>query len=180
MQCKTAVILAVFLVAGQCFAREITKGFGTFSVPDTFVETKKFSTPDKPFYVSQEDEAALASGKFKFVNNISVSKGKNKYTKENHFEFRQAILRQLAFQCSVSGFSISGGGYHSKSGYVVYKFVLSPCEELLKKRPQEPTTTQYYIVSEDYSYVLVHETARGDAADTDAAADMIVETFCTQ
>ena len=54
---------------------------------------------------------------------------------------------------------------------------LCPGEELLKERPNEPNTIQYYIIFEDNSFVLVHETTRGDDAVTDEAAECIADSF---
>lgn len=174
------LLLCLAFIPIGCFAKEIKREFGTFSIPDSFVKSKKYSTDEKGFYLSKEDDKAFSSGKLKFANNVSVSKEKCKYQKENHISFRQSIVKQLSHQCQIAGFDLTGDGYYSKQGYIVYKFVMTPSEELLKTRPQEPVTTQYYIVTEDYFYILVHETASGDTSLADEAAELIASSFSTK
>ncbi|MBQ8680086.1 MAG: leucine-rich repeat domain-containing protein [Treponema sp.] len=174
------LLLCLAFIPIGCFAKEIKREFGTFSIPDSFVESKKYSTDEKGFYLSKDDDKAFSSGKLKFANNVSVSKEKCKYQKENHISFRQSIVKQLSHQCQIAGFDLTGDGYYSKQGYIVYKFIMTPSEELLKTRPQEPITTQYYIVTEDYFYILVHETASGDTSLADEAAELIASSFSTK
>ena len=175
---KKVIFIAMLVGAMvQGFAKDIKKDFGSFSVPDNYVENKKFSTPEKPFFLTKDDDKKFSSGEVKFANNISVEERHNRYTKENHTSFKQAILSQLTYQSSMAGFDLTGEGYKNKKGYVIYKFVLSPSKDLLKKRPKEPTTTQYYIIAEDYSFILVHETTAGSSPETDNAAELIVDSF---
>lgn len=92
------LLLCLAFIPIGCFAKEIKREFGTFSIPDSFVKSKKYSTDEKGFYLSKEDDKAFSSGKLKFANNVSVSKEKCKYQKENHISFRQSIVKQLSHQ----------------------------------------------------------------------------------
>ncbi len=165
------VLLSGYIMTAQDSVKKITMPFGSFDIPENFVLKENVSTDEKYFFVLEEDKQ-----KDGFVNNVSVEKRRNRYSKDNHSAFKDAIVRQLVYQCN-GEFDIDGDGYRTKKGAIIYKFLICPGEELLKKRPNEPNTIQYYIIFEDNSFVLVHETTKGWDKITDEAASCIADSF---
>lgn len=139
------------------------KKFGSYAVPVDWVESEKYSTDNKFFYVADGTQEE------KRPNNISVETGSNRYAKDKHEQFRNAIENQLVAQLKGTGATISGDGSYTAQGYTLYTFVIDFLEE-------EEVETQYYIVG-DRQYVFVYETAFGDTTETDRAAKMIVDSF---
>lgn len=140
------------------------KDFGTYRLPDGWVESKDYSMEDKFFYTLEGDEYKERP------NNISVNEGNNRYSELNHNEFKEAILRQLYMQVGENDHvTINADGLHTDNNYIVYKFVIYEEDENI-------TTIQYYIVG-NYKYVLVHETVFGESEETDKAAKEIVNSF---
>lgn len=140
----------------------IEKDFGTYEIPVDWIESVAHSTNDKFFYVKEGQENENRP------DNISVNEGTNKYPADEHEKFRSAILNQLSMQIGGDeNVEVTANGSNTKNGYVVYTFNI---------KDQDNTTTQYYIVG-DYKYILVHETTFGDSAETDSAAQKIIDTF---
>lgn len=140
------------------------KDFGSYEVPTDWVESKKYSSSNKFFYVlkGEEDEPQ--------PNNISINRGTNRYAEEDHETFRKSILAQLSFQTSgIENKEITGSGSTTDNGYVLYTFVIN-------EKDENVITTQYYIVG-NYEYILVHETSFGESKETDDAAKFIVNSF---
>lgn len=139
----------------------IETSYGSYTIPSTWMKRDDHSTASKYFFVNRNDNNSIP-------NNISVEMGTNKYSKEDHMNFKTAIQNQLAYQVKGSGATINGSGSTTKNGYVVYTFRVSMGSQL---------TVQHYIVG-DYKYVLVHETIwDGNSTDTDNAAKEIVNSF---
>ena len=142
-------------------SNKIETDYGTFNIPDTWIKRDDHSTSRKFFFANKNDKNSVP-------NNISVEMGTNKYSKEDHIDFKNAIQNQLAYQVKRSGATIKGSGSTTKNGYVVYTFRVDFGSQI---------TVQHYIVG-DYKYVLVHETIwDGNAEDTDNAAKVIVNSF---
>lgn len=140
----------------------IEKDFGTYEIPVDWIESVAHSTNDKFFYVKEGQENENRP------NNISINEGSNKYAANEYENFRMAILNQLSMQIGGDeNVEVTANGSNTKNGYVVYTFNI---------KDQDNTTTQYYIVG-DYKYILVHETTFGDSAETDSAAQKIIDTF---
>ena len=141
-----------------------TKDFGSYSVIKTWPENAKHSSNSKFFYAKEGTENDLRP------NNISVNVGTNKYSSEEHMNFKDAILRQLSMQMGNSkGTTLNANGSHTENGYVVYTFII-------KNESDNSITTQYYIVG-DYKFALVHETTFGDPDECDKVAKDIVDSF---
>ena len=105
-------------------------------------ESGKYSTENKIFYVEEgheEDEQP---------DNISIEVGTNRYSAEDHMNFRDAIVRQLTMQASSVGAELTGEGTFTAQEDVLYIFTIS--EEAV-------VTKQFYIVG-DQRYCLVHLT----------------------
>ena len=141
--------------------KEINKSFGSFKIPNTFTESKKFSTQSKYYYLKNSDEDLA------FPNNISINQGKNRYSIEENIQFREAILRQLLMQTKDSGAEVTGAGTYTDKKYLLYIFTITDGEYI---------TTQYYIVG-DYKFILIQETVKGESKETDETAKMMVNSF---
>ena len=95
------------------------KEFGSSELPKNWVESKKYSTKEKFFYVLKGQEEN------KQPNNIAVNSGINKYSKEEHEKFRKAILNQLFLQIgNRKGIEINANGSTTESGEIVYTFIM--------------------------------------------------------
>lgn len=141
------------------------KSFGSYRVPKNWIESTKYSTEDKFFYVAEGTEEDP------LPNNISVNVGKNKYSSEQHMKFRDAILNQLVMQLP-KDVILNGNGSYTANDYVLYTFTFS-----ITEGDTTLSATQYYIVA-DYKYVMVYETAFTDnTEEVDIVAKNIVDTF---
>lgn len=140
------------------------KDFGTYRLPNNWVESEEHSTENKFFYILQDDEDKERP------NNISINEGKNRYSKLNHKQFKEAILRQLNMQINgEDDITINASGSYTDNNYILYTFVINEQNENI-------TTIQYYIVG-DYKYILIQETVFGESEETDNAAEEIVNSF---
>ncbi len=141
------------------------KSFGSYRIPKNWIESTKYSTEDKFFYVAEGTEEDP------LPNNISVNVGKNKYSSEQHMKFRDAILNQLVMQLP-KDVILNGNGSYTANDYVLYTFTFS-----ITEGDTTLSATQYYIVA-DYKYVMVYETAFTDnTEEVDVVAKSIVDTF---
>lgn len=170
---KLLIIVLLILCVTGCQKAEnnietegiYNKDFGSYEVPDGWIESKKYSSSSKYFYVlkGEEDDESQP-------NNISINRGTNKYAEEDHETFRKAILAQLSFQTSgTENKEITGNGSTTDNRYILYTFIIND-------KYENVITTQYYIVG-NYEYILVHETSFGESKETDEAAKFIVNSF---
>ena len=148
--------------------RTVEQDFGSYTVPAGWLKIDKYSSEDKFFYVMsghEEDEQP---------DNISVEMGTNRYSADEHLQFRDAIVRQLAVQMSGVKGMLTGDGTFTDNGDVLY--ILTMTEEPAEEGGQGIVTRQYYIVGEK-RYVLVHLTIfSGDEA-VQQAADKLAKSF---
>lgn len=134
---------------------------GTWTVPEGWVKAEKYSTENKIFYVEEgheEDEQP---------DNISIEVGTNRYSAEDHMNFRDAIVRQLTMQASSVGAELTGEGTFTAQEDVLYIFTIS--EEGVE-------TKQFYIVG-DQRYCLVHLTNFTGFESAGEAARAIADSF---
>lgn len=163
------ILFACFLFAGCSLIPSTSSGttkirtsFGSYRIPGTWEKSNYHSTRTKYFFINKNDRNV------KTPNNISVEMGTNRYSKDDHIMFRQAILRQLGMQMKGTDATITGDGWTTEKGYICYTFTID--EGKYK-------TVQHYIV-DDYKYVLVHETVwNGNEEDVHSAAKFIVNSF---
>ena len=145
--------------SGRC-----DKAFGSYLVPQGWVEAETFSTEDKFFYVREGEEEAEAP------DNISINIGKNRYAAQDHLAFRKAIMAQLLRQTGgAEGVSVTGAGSQTDNGDILYQFTVAEEESGI-------VTTQYYIVGE-YQFCLIHETNFTQSEEVDEVAKEIVNSF---
>lgn len=141
---------------------EYKKEFGTYVVKYGWVESKTHSGNGKYFYVKDgEDED-------KQPNNISINVGTNRYKKENHEAFKNAIYEQLARQVG-NNVTINASGSTLDNGEICYTFIVNSNDSITK---------QYYIVG-DMKYVLIIESVwnKDDEKDVDEIALKILNSF---
>ena len=165
------ILFACFLFTGCSLIPSTSSGttkiktsFGSYRIPGTWEKNNSHSTANKYFFINKNDRNV------KTPNNISVEMGTNRYSKDDHIKFRQAIMSQISMQMKGQKATINGSGSTTKQGYIVYTFIIESDNGL-------NYTIQHYIVG-DYKYVLVHETIwDGNREDADNAAKKIVNTF---
>ena len=122
---------------------------------------EKYSTEDKIFYAEEgheEDE---------LPDNISVEVKTNRYSAEDHMEFRDAIVRQLTMQASRVGAELTGEGTFTDQEDVLYIFTISE---------EDVVTKQFYIVG-DKRYCLIHLTNFTGSESADEAAQAMADSF---
>jgi hypothetical protein len=88
--------------------KNITKPFGSFSLPEDWVEITRYSRNGKYFYSHKAEQ--IGSN----MTNISIEIGRNPYILEDHMTFRYAILRQLLMQIDGTGAEVHGSGTFTK------------------------------------------------------------------
>jgi hypothetical protein len=141
----------------------ISKSFGSFFLPDDWIEITRYSRNGKYFY-SHKSEAISSS-----MTNVSIELGRNRYALEDHMTFRYAILRQLLMQAGKA--QINGSGTFTERGDPLYIFTI---EE------QEPhiTTIQFYIIG-DQKHILIHLTDfhNGNITNAEEIARIMVDSF---
>ena len=134
---------------------------GSYTVPDGWVKAEQYSTKNKIFYVEEgheEDE---------MPDNISIEIGTNRYSLEEHEQFRNAIVRQLSMQISSSDAQVTGSGSTTAQDYILYIFTISE---------EEIVTKQYYIV-DDKRYCLIHLTNFTGSERVEDAAKALADSF---
>ena len=134
---------------------------GSYIGPDGWVKMEKYSTEDKIFYAEEgheEDE---------LPDNISVEVKTNRYSAEDHMEFRDAIVRQLTMQASRVGAELTGEGTFTDQEDVLYIFTISE---------EDVVTKQFYIVG-DKRYCLIHLTNFTGSESADEAAQAMADSF---
>jgi len=141
----------------------IETDYGSYVLLDGWYEFDQISTHDKPFYL--KDGISTES----VISNISVECGENPYAKDDHLEFRTALVQQLGAQASAAGMQMTASGSYTAAGDVLYIFTISD---------DTSSTVQYYIIG-DYRYVLIHATDLMDERipDVNAIAAAIADSF---
>lgn len=134
---------------------------GTYDVPENWVVSKKHSNSRQTFYIEEGDENEA------LPDNVAVSSGTNRYAKEDHASFREAILRQLSAQIGDSSAQVLGSGETTPAGDVLYVFTV---------KEDDCTTTFYYIVG-DYEFCLFQATDFDDSDDASEAAREMANSF---
>lgn len=134
---------------------------GSWTVPEGWVKAEQYSTKDKIFYVEEgheEDERP---------DNISIEVGTNRYSAEQHMEFRDAIVRQLTMQAAAAGGELTGEGTFTEQEDVLYIFTISE---------EGAVTKQFYIVG-DKRYCLIHLTSFTGSEGGEEAARAMADSF---
>lgn len=140
---------------------------GTYTVPEGWVKSEYYSSPDKVFYIEAGDET---DGKPDTVpDNISVNFGKNKYSQDEHEAFREAILKQLLMQLQGTKAQLDGAGTFTPEGYPLYIFTITEEESGI-------VTEQYYVVG-DHQFCLIHATNFTQSETIHEAVQQMADSF---
>jgi hypothetical protein len=141
----------------------ITKSFGSFSIPDDWIEITRYSRNGKYFY-SHNSESISSR-----MTNISIEIGTNPYALEDHMAFRYAILRQMLMQAGKA--EVYGDGTFTEHDDPLYVFTIEDKEDNI-------TTIQYYIVG-NKKHILIHLTDfhNGNITNVNGIAKFIVNSF---
>ena len=100
-------------------------------------------------------------------DNISIHVGKNKYSLEEHEQFRDAIVQQILMQLDGIEAQLNGDGTYTEQGDLLYIFTIDEGDIV---------TTQYYIVK-DYGFCLIQLTNFSGSETTEQAARDMVDSF---
>ncbi|MDR2210910.1 MAG: hypothetical protein LBO65_05495 [Spirochaetaceae bacterium] len=129
--------------------KTITQSFGSYSIPEDWVEITKYSRDGKYFY-SHNSESINND-----MTNISIEIGSNRYELEDHMTFRYAILRQLLMQSeAIGGTDVSGSGTFTKHDDPLYIFTIHHTD---RYGNDGVSTVQFYIIG-NKKHILIHLT----------------------
>ena len=134
---------------------------GSYTVPDGWVKVEQYSSADKFFYVEDGHENDETP------DNISIEVGTNRYSEEEHEDFRNAIVRQLTMQLQGVSADVTGDGTHTDQDYIVYIFTIS----------EEDVVTKHYYIVGDQRYCLIHLTNFTGSESAVEAAQAMVDSF---
>ena len=134
---------------------------GSYTVPDGWVKSEKYSNARQIFYVQAGHEND------KQPDNIAINVGENKYSLDEHERFRDAIVQQFMMQMKGSKAELNGDGTYTEQGNLLYIFTIDEGDIVTK---------QYYIVK-DYGFCLIQLTNFSGSESTDEAARAIVDSF---
>lgn len=134
---------------------------GSYTVPEGWVKAEEHSTDTHVFYVEEghEDDA--------MPDNISINAGRNRYSLDEHEQFRTAINQQLLMQLDGTDAELNGSGTYTQQGDPLYIFTISEGGIV---------TTQYYIVR-DHGFCLIHLTNFSGSENSENAARTMADSF---
>ena len=124
-------------------------------------KSEKHSTDSQIFYIEEGHENDEKP------DNISIHVGKNKYSLEEHEQFRDAIVQQILMQLDGIEAQLNGDGTYTEQGDLLYIFTIDEGDIV---------TTQYYIVK-DYGFCLIQLTNFSGSETTEQAARDMVDSF---
>jgi hypothetical protein len=150
-------------IKNEFIGKTVTKSFGSFSIPEGWIEITQYSRNNKYFYSHKSEQ--ISSN----MTNISIEIGSNPYELDDHMTFRYAILRQLLIQAR--GAEVGGSGTFTKNNDPLYIFTIENKEENV-------TTIQFYIIG-NRKHILIHITDFHNERITNAeeVAHFIVDSF---
>ena len=91
---------------------------GTYTVPEGWEKSEKHSTDSQIFYIEEGHENDEKP------DNISIHVGKNKYSLEEHEQFRDAIVQQILMQLDGIEAQLNGDGTYTEQGDLLYIFTI--------------------------------------------------------
>lgn len=139
--------------------KEYNKEFGSYAVLKEFEESKKYSTNNKFFYISKDDENK------EIPDNIAINVESNNFAKADYQQFKNSIINQLSSNYTNKNINVSEDT--TKSGDKVYTFTINN---------NNVKTICYYIVG-NYKYVLIQETSYGTSNKIDEVALKMAKSF---
>jgi len=148
-----------------------TKSFGTYTVPAGWIESEKFSSNEKFFYIKEGIKISNKNPK----SNISIECGENDYSIDEETSFRKAIGNVLMIQLSLMPSANNIFDEYStttEQGDSLFVFTIE-----INERGGTTTDRQYYIVG-DYRHIFIHETDFHDeVTDVGEVAESIANSF---
>lgn len=91
---------------------------GSYTVPEGWEKSEKHSTDSQIFYIEEGHENDEKP------DNISIHVGKNKYSLEEHEQFRDAIVQQILMQLDGIEAQLNGDGTYTEQGDLLYIFTI--------------------------------------------------------
>lgn len=134
---------------------------GSYTVPNGWVKSEKYSNDMQIFYIEEGHENDEKP------DNIAINVGKNKYSLDEHEQFRDAIVKQLLMQMDGIDAELNGDGTDTEQGDLLYIFSIVESDVV---------TTQYYIVK-DYGFCLIQLTNFSGSENAEEAARAMVDSF---
>ena len=136
-----------------------------YTIPYGWELAENMSTDDKKFYVHEGHSNDSQP------DNISFNYGTNRYKAEDHVQFRQAILSQLAMyaQTDETVDHINGQGTNTDAGDILYIFTTTDEDTGMK--------SVYAYVVGDYKYALFQETNFTGDESVDEDFDTMIRSF---
>lgn len=134
---------------------------GSYTVPEGWVKWDAYSNHMQLFYVQEGHEADRQP------DNISIHVGKNRYSLEEHEQFRAAIVQQLMMQLKGAAAELNGDGTYTEQGDLLYIFTITA---------DDIVTIQYYILR-DHGFCLVQLTNFSGSETAEQAARSMVDSF---
>lgn len=134
---------------------------GSYTVPNGWVKSEKYSNDMQIFYIEEGHENDEKP------DNIAINVGKNKYSLDEHEQFRDAIVKQLLMQMDGIDAELNGDGTYTEQGDLLYIFSIVESDVV---------TTQYYIVK-DYGFCLIQLTNFSGSENAEEAARAMVDSF---
>lgn len=134
---------------------------GSYTIPDGWVKAEKYSTGRQIFYIEEGHENDERP------DNIAIHVGKNKYSLNEHGQFRDAIVKQLLMQLKGIEADLHGDGTYTAQGDLLYIFTIDEGNVV---------TTQYYILK-DYGFCLVQLTNFSGSETSEEAARTMADSF---
>lgn len=134
---------------------------GSYIVPEGWEQSEKHSTDSQIFYIEEGHENDEKP------DNISIHAGKNKYSLDEHEQFRDAIVQQILMQLDGIEAQLNGDGTYTEQGDLLYIFTIDEGDIV---------TTQYYLVK-DYGFCLIQLTNFSGSETTEQTSRDMVDSF---
>lgn len=143
----------------------IKKKFGSFIIPDGWVEAKEQSGHGKYFYVVEGHEHDARP------NNISINKGHQNYNLDESEKFAESTTWQLNMQLKQSGIeaTVYGSSGKTDAGDIMYIFDI-------KFNDSEEIDRQYYILR-DKKFVMIYMSNFDNDESVNDAAKLMAKSF---
>jgi hypothetical protein ELI_0225 len=143
----------------------IKKKFGSFIIPDGWVEAKEQSGHGKYFYVVKGHENDVRP------NNISINKGHQNYNLDESEKFAESTTWQLNMQLKQSGIDavVYGSSGTTDAGDIMYIFDI-------KFNDSNEIDRQYYILR-DKKFVMIYMSNFDNDESVNETAKLMAKSF---
>jgi hypothetical protein len=152
--------------SSEFIGEKITKAFGSFLIPEDWIEIEMYSKNNKYFYSHKSEQIGST------MTNISIEIGSNPYELDNHPSFRGAILGVLLMQARAMNAEVSPSYIgKTKSDYPIYGFTI-------EEKNENIMTIQFYICG-NKKHIMVYATDfhNGNITNVIEVAQFIAKNF---